>query len=57
MGCQICGTTGDNMRRCEKCGVVFCDNAKCIEKRFGLRCRPSNICPQCGGYNCIKSAK
>lgn len=57
MHCQICGTTGDNMCKCTKCGIVFCDRAKCIKQRFGLSSRSSNVCPQCGGYNCITRAK
>ena len=48
MQCQICGTAGDNMRKCKACGVVFCDNPKCIEQRFGHRSKGCNICPACG---------
>lgn len=48
MQCQICGTAGDNMRKCKACGVVFCDNPKCIEQRFGHRSQGCNICPACG---------
>lgn len=56
MHCNICGTSGGNMRKCTKCGVVFCEQPKCIKQRFGLQSRPSNVCPQCGGYNCIIQA-
>ncbi len=57
MGCQICHTSGCNMRKCTKCGVVFCDRPKCFELRFGVPKRSCNICPQCGGFNTLIIAK
>ena len=53
MGCPICQTSGGNMRKCTKCGVVFCEKPKCVEQRFGITHRSCNICPQCGGYNTL----
>ena len=57
MGCPICHTSGGNMRKCTKCGVVFCEKPKCVEQRFGITHRSGNICPQCGGCNTLIIAK
>ena len=53
MVCQICHTSGDNWKKCKKCGVVFCTNSKCVKQRFGLSHRAGNQCPQCGSLNCL----
>ncbi len=54
--CRWCNTSGGNMKKCTQCGIIWCANSKCLEKRFGIKSIACNICPACGGYNTVKSA-
>ena len=48
MVCQVCRTGGDNMRKCKKCGQIYC--CHCATKGRGSypKVRAGNMCPWCG---------
>ena len=46
MKCSLCNCSGDHMKKCTKCGIVFCDNPECILKKFGVKVA-GNECPNC----------
>lgn len=57
MKCQICKVTGPNMRRCKKCGQIYCLN--CALKGNGPypKITVRNICPFCGKHDCSETAR
>ncbi len=55
MKCDFCKASGANMKRCKKCGKIWCQ--KCATQGKGpypLQ-KAINRCPYCGQYNCIES--
>ena len=47
--CETCNATGVTMRRCKKCGQVYCRS--CATKgRITGKPVPLGKCPYCGAY-------
>ncbi len=55
--CKFCNTTGSNMKRCKKCGNVWCMNCATRGKGDYPKQKFANVCPYCGGYNCTETPK
>ncbi|WP_156035921.1 hypothetical protein [Butyrivibrio sp. AE3004] len=55
--CQVCNRTGANMKMCKKCGKVWCERCACQGKAPYPKQKAVNVCPYCGGYNCMTTAK
>lgn len=56
MRCPICNHSGGNMRRCKKCGKVYCRS--CANKGAGdYKKVAANRCPYCGVLNSSESVK
>lgn len=56
MNCPICKHAGANMRKCTKCGKVYCRS--CADKGLinGTK-TAANKCPYCGVLNKSEAAK
>ena len=57
MKCEFCKTSGANMKRCKKCGKIWCQ--KCATKGMGdyPKQTAANKCPYCKGLNCIETPR
>lgn len=56
MNCPICKHSGSNMRKCKKCGKVYCRS--CASKGLGDYKKVSaNKCPHCGALNASEAAR
>ena len=57
MQCQVCKGSGSNMRRCKKCGQIYCRS--CASKGKGPYPKVKDIqkCLWCGGLNCSEAAR
>lgn len=56
MKCQVCNYSGGNMKKCKKCGMIWC--SLCAQKGKGHypMQKYSNKCPYCGALDQIQSA-
>ncbi len=45
------------MKRCKKCGQVWCANCASQGKWPGPKSSASNVCPYCGAYQQIETLK
>lgn len=57
MKCDVCKTIGVNMKRCKKCGQIWCQKCATQGKGPYPKQKAANVCPYCKGYNCIEVAK
>lgn len=56
MKCQYCKASGSNMKKCKKCGQVYCLN--CALKGIGYpKIKAANMCPFCHAYNQAETAR
>ncbi len=53
MQCQVCLTSGQNIKRCGKCNNVWCTNCATQGKGHYPKETFSNKCPYCGTYDQI----
>ncbi len=56
--CQICHVAGSNMKRCKKCGQIWCTH--CAHTGKGGRYpkqTADNKCPYCGALDKIETFK
>ena len=51
--CQICKTSGANMKKCEKCNQVWCANCARNGKWPGPKSTAANKCIYCGAYKVV----
>lgn len=57
MKCDVCKYSGMNMKRCKKCGQIWCQRCATQGKDPYPKQKAINICPYCGKMNCIEMAK
>lgn len=57
MKCDFCKTSGPNMKRCKKCGQIWCQKCATSGKGEYPKQKAINVCPYCGKYNCIETAR
>lgn len=57
MKCPVCRITGGNMRKCKKCGQIYCKSCAFNGRGHYPRVRASNQCPYCGKLDCSETAK
>ena len=57
MKCQVCKVTGPNMKRCKKCGQIYCLKCALSGKGPYPRIKAANMCPYCGKHDCSEVAK
>ncbi len=57
MKCQVCKVTGPNMKRCKKCGQIYCLKCALSGKGPYPHIKAANMCPYCGKYNCSEVAR
>lgn len=55
--CQICHTSGGNMKTCEACNQIWCANCARNGKWPCPKPRAANVCPYCGKVGKVKTAK
>jgi len=48
--CQVCKTSGGNMKRCNACGQFWCANCARQGKGHYPKTTAANKCPYCGKY-------
>jgi Zn finger protein HypA/HybF involved in hydrogenase expression len=48
--CQVCKTSGPNMKQCEKCKKTWCFNCASSGKGPYPKTSVLNKCPYCGAY-------
>ena len=56
MQCQVCRTSGANMKMCEACNNVWCKNCATRGKGHYPKQTAGNKCPYCGKYK-VKPAR
>ena len=54
--CTICNHSGANMKRCKKCGQIYCRSCADKGKINGKR-TAQNKCPYCGALNQSEPAR
>ena len=57
MKCDVCKVSGPNMKKCQKCGNIFCATCAMKGKDPYPKMKAANVCPYCGKMNCIFTAK
>ena len=55
--CQVCRTSGGNMKKCKKCGQVWCQNCAARGNGHYPKLRAQNVCPYCGTANQVETLK
>lgn len=55
--CQVCKTSGSNMKRCKKCNQIWCANCSSKGKGHYPKTTSTNKCPYCGTLNQIEIFK
>lgn len=55
--CQVCGTSGANMKRCTKCNSFWCSTCAFQGKGHYPKATVANKCPYCGELNRIETMK
>jgi len=57
MKCTICNNSGGNMRRCKKCGQLYCTYCSNEGKGHYPKRSSSNSCPWCAALDQSESVK
>ena len=57
MKCEFCKTSGFNMKRCTKCGQIWCQKCATLGKGPYPKLKTINVCPYCKKMNCIETLK
>ena len=57
MKCMVCKVTGANMRKCKKCGQVYCVECALKGSPPYPKISARNVCPMCGSYAGSETAK
>lgn len=57
MKCEFCKTSGFNMKRCTKCGQIWCQKCATLGKGPYPKLKAINVCPYCKKMNCIEALK
>lgn len=52
--CQVCKTSGGNLRRCRKCGMMWCLPCASSGRGHYPKVRASNVCPYCGDAHSVE---
>ena len=56
MQCQVCRSSGANMKKCEKCNNVWCESCATRGKGHYPKQQSTNVCPYCGAMK-VKPAR
>ena len=56
MQCQVCRTSGSNMRKCSACNQVHCKGCASKGKGHYPKLKAVNKCPYCGKTGVLKTA-
>lgn len=54
MRCEVCKVSGNNMRRCTKCGKNWCQKCATFGKGPYPKLKAINVCPYCNKMNCVE---
>lgn len=57
MQCVFCRHIGANMKRCKKCGKIWCQRCAVLGVGPYPKQKAVNKCPYCGQYNCMETPR
>ena len=57
MKCMVRKVSGANMRRCKKCGQVYCVECALKGRPPYPKISARNVCPMCGAHDKSETAK